>query len=103
MFFKIEKKSPKPTQFEDIGVPRPAANRRMTANQIFENIVQSKSKNNVAPFCVHSRGPNPEPAKRVELTPSYSTFEAIQNVEGWCLQINSQKNILRSHYLKLKF
>ena len=90
VFFQIEKKSRKSADFEDIAAPQTAANRRMTANQIFENIVKSNSTNKVAPFCVQSRGPNPEPAKRVELTPSYSTFEAIQNVEGLCSQLCSQ-------------
>lgn len=79
--YKIEKKSKKSPNFEDLTAPRTTASSRMTANQIFENIVQSNSNNKVAPFCVQSRGPNPEPTKRVELTPSYSTFEAIQNVE----------------------
>lgn len=69
-------------------------NNRMTASQIFEQIVAEKQPSKVvAPFCVQPRSNNHQVElnqmdmhnrnhhKSVDLSPSYSTYEALQNVE----------------------
>lgn len=75
----------------------PLSSSRLTANQIFEQIIGNKQKQRtapeptvVAPFCVQSKRGNTNRVdmcrmesynKPVDVMPSYSTYEALQNVE----------------------
>lgn len=92
--YKIEhKKNPPRADLNQRSPPPEPLNNRMTATQIFEQIVAEKQPSKVvAPFCVQPRSNHQVELnqmdmhhrsyhKSVDISPSYSTYEALQNVE----------------------
>jgi len=92
--YKIEHKNPKtrPTMDENANLSSPCTlSNRMTATQLFEQIVTKNETAKVAPFCVQPPRANNHHQvdmgqmgvqnKNHDLMPSYSTYEALQNVE----------------------
>lgn len=105
--YKIEHKKPKtrPTVDANANVSSQCTlSNRMTATQLFEQIVAKNDTAKVAPFCVQPPRASANTHHQVdmgqmggaqcknhELMPSYSTYEALQNVEV-CEPLSASNN-----------